>query len=653
MAIKFGTGVRGALGRMRDIESQYVGLPYKEMMAGNLLRQAAYDKSEEKLDNLSELYNVPMLPQDEQLIQDREDQFNTQLDEKMQEVGGDLGKLTGFLSGKFRNQSNDKVYRRALQAKEDYLDYEKNLNKRKLSPTLHNYYLNKSLTDYQGADKGSFMGAPPAALSEAKLDEMLRKRAKGLYDTAPKIKQNVPVIISEDGIVVWDASKDKQDDQYQYLDSSGKVKKGFEIRQIPKEYRQRSGEDISIGLQNAIAGSAEAQELLRDLSNATGMSYEDMVKNKISSLPQEYRRSDYTEGNIYKTTSDKEKTSRDNLIFNGEVLKFDTSNFLTTKDETGTPSLEPSGMLNKMYNLNALASNNLIDAAEYSSEASILYKALSAAETKLGRQFTEQEMQQGYIETPKMREKLGRNPMGEMEEYKAQVKIDDLLEESLQEILDGSNFSPGMESVVEIGGDGKKSLLEFESRIQSAPGTIMDVQRVKDKESEWAEPTEKQIKQTDWENIEISEISTRPIYDGSTGKFVYKINGTYTTGSDNKKEEHSFEGTIPEGRAQTNLFDDLGWPALTGTKKAVSRLVVEGQTVIPKKLSELAFLKYGKDVTLGVVLRNGKYEVVAVDPQTFTPLYGEQPYSPAFPNTDSISKYIKEMFKKEKAKINK
>ena len=123
MAINYGKGLRGALGRMKAVESQYVGLPYKEMLQGNLMRQAAYDKGEEALDNLSTLYNQNLLDQDAQVIQDKEDQFNTELGEKMESVGGDLGKLTGFLSGKLRGISNDPTYTQAIQNKKDAATY--------------------------------------------------------------------------------------------------------------------------------------------------------------------------------------------------------------------------------------------------------------------------------------------------------------------------------------------------------------------------------------------------------------------------------------------------------------------------------------------------------------------------------------------------
>ena len=73
MGIKSGKGLSGALGRMRDMNYEYVPLPQQEMMAGNLMRQQAYDDGEDSVDAISDLYNEQVLDQDRESLQKKED----------------------------------------------------------------------------------------------------------------------------------------------------------------------------------------------------------------------------------------------------------------------------------------------------------------------------------------------------------------------------------------------------------------------------------------------------------------------------------------------------------------------------------------------------------------------------------------------------
>jgi len=298
MAINYGKGLRGALGRMKAVESQYVGLPYKEMLQGNLMRQAAYDKGEEALDNLSTLYNQNLLDQDAQVIQDKEDQFNTELGEKMESVGGDLGKLTGFLSGKLRGISNDPTYTQAIQNKKDAATYFANVDKAKIDPEMKSYLKNKSMSGYSGADKGGFAGTPFMEITKANFSKDLQRVAKQLYDTAPEVESEQEVLVGPDGVVVprqyWS----------NYTEGAG-FKPGYRLDRQQVKTKKRTPQEVKDYLDSYI--DQNYSTYLGAIADQRGADY-DTAKGMLT-IPtaNNYSRFEQELGNIYKvaeTSSD-------------------------------------------------------------------------------------------------------------------------------------------------------------------------------------------------------------------------------------------------------------------------------------------------------------------------------------------------------------
>ena len=291
MAINYGKGLRGALGRMKAVESQYVGLPYKEMLQGNLMRQAAYDKGEEALDNLSTLYNQNLLDQDAQVIQDKEDQFNTELGEKMESVGGDLGKLTGFLSGKLRGISNDPTYTQAIQNKKDAATYFANVDKAKIDPEMKSYLKNKSMSGYSGADKGGFAGTPFMEITKADFSKDLQRVAKQLYDTAPEVESEQEVLVGPDGVVVprqyWS----------NYTEGAG-FKPGYRLDRQQVKTKKRTPQEVKDYLDSYI--DQNYSTYLGAIADQRGADY-DTAKGMLT-IPtaNNYSRFEQELGNIYK-----------------------------------------------------------------------------------------------------------------------------------------------------------------------------------------------------------------------------------------------------------------------------------------------------------------------------------------------------------------
>ena len=298
MAINYGKGLRGALGRMKAVESQYVGLPYKEMLQGNLMRQAAYDKGEEALDNLSTLYNQNLLDQDAQLLQSKEDQFNTELGEKMESVGGDLGKLTGFLSGKLRNISNDPTYTQAIQNKKDAATYFTNVDKAKIDPEMKSYLKNKSMSGYSGADQGGFTGTPFMEITKADFSKDLQRVAKQLYDTAPEVESEQEVLVGPDGVVVprqyWS----------NYTEGAG-FKPGYRLDRQQVKTKKRTPQEIKDYLDSYI--DQNYSTYLGAIADQRGADYDTAKEMLTIPTANNYSRFEQELGNIYKvaeTSSD-------------------------------------------------------------------------------------------------------------------------------------------------------------------------------------------------------------------------------------------------------------------------------------------------------------------------------------------------------------
>ena len=267
MAIKYGKGLRGALGRMRDIESEYVGLPYKEMMTGNLMRQASYDKGQETIDSIDNLYDQPVLEDDQDILQGQEDQFDSDLKEQMDAVGGDLGKLTGFLSSRFRQDASNSTYRNALQSKTAYDTYYTDLMAADIDPQIKQLKMRQSRANYLGADKGIFQGASYIDMNQTDFDKKMRKIAKDVPLT--KTTRQVPVVVNKNTGIKYTKYDDagyytlKDDGTKEYATAANAETTTQEVTTERKDPRQ-----LAVLLNNAINRSGIDSAYVRDLVQA-------------------------------------------------------------------------------------------------------------------------------------------------------------------------------------------------------------------------------------------------------------------------------------------------------------------------------------------------------------------------------------------------
>ena len=257
MGIKSGKGLSGALGRMRDVNYQYVPLPYQEMMTGNLMRQASYDKSEATLDEISALYDENFIAKDSEILEGQENQLNAGIDEMIESAGGDLGKLTGKFTNLYRKTASDKTYRNAKAQQVNRTEFIKELKKAKLDPGMAQYYLNQADEVYPGADKGQYSGVNYSNLTEAKVSKMLAEVGK-----------NTP-------------SMSEQSNEYAYADLNGNPITPEQAQQLGEgKYKKvqatrtvgyKDANKVYKNLQNYIENNPTVLQFMSDKANSLGM----------------------------------------------------------------------------------------------------------------------------------------------------------------------------------------------------------------------------------------------------------------------------------------------------------------------------------------------------------------------------------------------
>ena len=302
MAIKYGKGLRGALGRMKDVEQQYVGLPYKEMMAGNLMRQASYDKGQETIDTIDSLYNQPVLQKDRDLLQRSEESFNDNLSKQIESVGGDLGKLTGFLNSEFRQVAKNPIYSRALQNKKDFDEYYTQVMDASIDQPMKNFYINKALNNYQGADQGMFRGQPFSEVTAQDIQKDLAAHAKNLYSTAPKQEREIDVLVNE----TTGESYTNPEVIEKYL---ANPIEGYSIKKQQVTQTQRTPKEIQKSLfgyaTNAYGSS------IQDMAEAMGVDSNVYMQSIVNPLAKTFFRNDISMGQIYNTPSSSSGSDKD------------------------------------------------------------------------------------------------------------------------------------------------------------------------------------------------------------------------------------------------------------------------------------------------------------------------------------------------------
>jgi len=656
MAIKYGKGLRGALGRMPDVGYEYVPLPYKEMMAGNLMRQAAYDKSSETLDGISALYDQNFIDKDDQILNDQENTLNDEISSMVNSVGGDLGKLTGQLTSMYRKTANDKTYRNALLQAENRKDFYKELKKAKLDPGMAEFYLNKADKAYPGADKGVYSGVPYATLSQDDVYKQMFKSGKAVKGR--EITENVLGVMYK-GMFIPNTDLDKYDlPEDELVPSQQQVA----VSSIDPN-------DVAEQLLSTLGANPTWQHALSDYAEMNNLDYGEHVSNIITSVANNVKQDPYvTESKITPLPKPDKDTSGYDLTVPGQVLKIDTSDILSGKNEQGV-TLPNMTYADKWFNLHQLFSTGAVAESDFTSQKSILSRAKAIAEQNLGFEITPEDVNSIKASERKGREnrfifsKTGRlveNPYYKEDSkiYDRQNQISNALTAALEEITASSTFIPEYTMTVKMDDEQKEILDEFETAANLNPESILHINSVDRNDGEGqVKLTDEELNDEAIQSRTIKQISNRPIYNPENGQLEYKVFGTYLAEKENREqgeprlETRNYAGSIPVSSTQRQLWDKLGFNPLTKTGADIARLDITGKVTTTDKLRKVSIERTestGVPVNYGVTLvqdDSGKdiYILVEYDAETSLPIkYVEGPEGNAifFSTLAAISNYI-------------
>ena len=163
MAVEFGKGIRGFLGRIPTVDYQYTPTPFKEMLAMGQLAGQKEATNMKLMGEVNKLYNQPMLPKDQAIFDAKADNYNKQIGELVNQTGGNLSNrnISNTLAQSYYDIINDRDYANAINS---YKEHEKlQLKMQNVGdPDLRNYYVNQSLANYENSP----VGAPYNTLME-------------------------------------------------------------------------------------------------------------------------------------------------------------------------------------------------------------------------------------------------------------------------------------------------------------------------------------------------------------------------------------------------------------------------------------------------------------------------------------------------------
>jgi hypothetical protein len=681
MGIKSGKGLSGALGSMRDMNYQYVPLPYKEMMAGNLMRQQSYDEAEDSIDTISDLYNEQVMDQDRESLQKKEDTFNSELDAEMQSVGGDLGKLAGFLRNQYRGVTRDKTYGRSVQSKTAYDAYYKDLMEADIDPEMKAYKLKHSKANYLGAEKEVFRGTSYVDMNQTDLDTAMRKVAKGLPDE--KTKEQVPVLINTDTGLEFEVDKDGK-----YIGAT-KDNSKWEHQAYSRTFKDPT--KIANALNGAIANNSTyasyIQDLFRAQNNGKDPSAEDLnsfVQDMSTRYAEEYMKNDSSFGKIGNTSRSGGKGKKGDNDFvkftvPGATTSIENQHFLVGRDQDGNAmKIKP---LDKLYQLRT--NPDYSNPSQYTSEMSIWNLAVANAEEKLGRDITDEELE-GLVATD------GSQDIDYKKEYEAKygagsydglsytdkntfeyntmmsagllknnsrIEMNSILENSLNEVLSDATMNLGFElrSTSTTSGEVKdimSSLNIVANTNFDATGLDLHIVDSKGDDEGYRTPNDEEVK-GNFHSVDINGLTPRPVYDPESGKTNFKVQGTFKVGAGKDAVSHSFEAWLdPNTPMLQQVWASAGMPEPTPTLLELGKLMVKNQIVVPKALEAFG-ANLSTPANIGVMaMPNGSYALVELGDGTVDPKYkngklvvikSESGNNIIYPSLNAMSNYIDEL----------
>ena len=575
MAIEFGKGIRGFLGRIPTINYQYTPIPFREMLLAGQLADRAQQRNFQTRENLNKFYNKPLLPKAQQVYDQKAADINTRIDDYMQS-GGNLSGMGSMLQGMVFDAGNDRDYITEATNPGVRNKYITTL-KQKVEPDLIPYYLGLSDEENLNSPLGSVYN-PVMNYSTLKEKDF----TSDLYSVASKLK----------------AEEFKQRVEDDGLQSIVTTNTGVSEQQ----------------LKNAMIGHYNANMYLQDYanvkSNVLGTDAEAFVTSKIDEIARNLSRAAKIEEGK-RTEIPGQGASADNpFTFTGATFNVDSKAYFG--DDKAQNILKNFSMTSQD-----------MDLSDKIATGSILRLAMDNAG------LTEQDLiriQSGETQTYSVQGKYGPiEAAGVAKESK-----DARFKKALDEVFKNSTVTPEY-AMYNSGSTNRKQKAAIEALNAAVDYTeILTLDQIKDG-NRWEPVTD----QTDYDvsKMKIEGISTRPYYNAATKQHFVKVQGKLGEGKDSKV----VEGSIPL-QSLLKYNQGLGAIYGSQTMIDASKLMIKGQSISGKTFKEATdiirsnpelFMKSEEDIeTLlnsrawqdtknmyGIVAKeDGSFSLVLIDP---------------------------------------
>ena len=639
MGITKGKGLAGALGSARDMNYGYVPLPYKEMMTGNLMRQASYDKGQATLDEVDALYDETFIDKDSAILDAQEKEVNDSVNAMIESAGGDLGKLTGEFTNLYRKTASNKTYRNAKLQKANRTAFSEELRKAKLDQGMAQYYLDKADDAYVGADKGQYNGV---SYSNIKQNDIY----KNLVSAGSKVSAQT-TSREEPGFMYQGEFYPKE-----YLEEQGIDGIAQGLTETTRTIKTSLRDPIAVQnkLNDVLGANPSWVQSMSDYSEANGLEFQDYALNLTTQVGALFEKGDSAVGKGTSIPKGTEvKTPYKPLELSGPAINIPTEQFTVGRDENGNKmdGMDVTGKLAQLHNPKANIPLDL-----YSSEQSLWALALDELrESKPGKEITYKgytlpteytpnapgtsydivhgegayaKLKDGSAEKAEadafdvMLDKMGRDsfdtPEGTANRKQAsrasferdiREAMDVVLKDATialnYDLLDENLTKGGVNHVI-------ASLNTAANRNFEGLGIQLTTVNNKGDEEGSREPTGAEL-QGNLTEVNISEFSKRPIYDSQKGITGYRVRGNFVGIDENI---HSFEAIIPSNNPLLpQIYQNAGLPPLSSTMNSLGKLMVRDQVVTPPKL---AYISKSAGASLGVYANpDGGYNLVELD----------------------------------------
>ena len=557
MAIDFGKGIRGFLGRVPTINYQYTPIPFREMLLAGQLADRAQQRNTLLKDDVNKLYRQNLLPKARNVYDQKFDAFNQRVGDYITQNGSNLSGLSGILNEEAFNIQNDRTLLTETNNYKTREDYINTLQQKVTDPDLRPYYLNVSDAQYGQTELGTDY---IPMLDYSRLDE--KKLMDELYTVAGKLKSETFI--------------DRIDDQ------------GTQTIQTTKT--GVSADDIRSTLYNHINESKSLTRYIRDKAAALGVTGQEYIDGKVNNIAAQLeQRGDIALG---KTTADPlAGSSSDNrYTFTGSIFNVDTENILGTgKAQNIIQNFENSKV--NMDLAERVSKASMID--NITRNAGLSKKDLetiekNSVETLVNSKVPENISMLTAGEGFKPITGLRREVTKETPHYK--------FEKAAEEYFKNATIIPQYALFAD-----KTTTPKQKAAINALNATenyqsLLNIDQVKSG-NKWEDASNKTFDNV--QDMNIDAISTRPYYDTATGQTFTKVMGSFKDGKDTK----IFEGTLP---TTSVLGVNSGLNAIHGTPAMIeaSRLMFKGQTVSGKTFENYTKQLAEKDPNLADVLSN-------------------------------------------------